>query len=55
MIEKFMMGVVKGFCYTTAVIVSMLAFLYFIDCCDQQHARLENQYNQEAIQNQRGL
>ena len=55
MIKKFMMGMVKGFCYTTATIIGMLALLYFIDCCDQQHAQLENQYNQEAIQNLRGL
>jgi hypothetical protein len=55
MIKKLMMGMVKGFCYTTATIIGMLALLYFIDCCDQQHAQLENQYNQEAIQNQRGL
>jgi hypothetical protein len=55
MIKKFIVCMVKGFCYTTATIIGMLALLYFIDCCDQQHAQLENQYNQEAIQNQRGL
>lgn len=55
MIKKIIVSMVKVFCYTTATIIGMLALLYFIDCCDQQHAQLENQYNQEAIQNQRGL
>ena len=55
MIKKFFIGVVKGFCYTTATIIGGLTLLYVIDCCDQQHQRLENQYNKECIENQRGL
>ena len=41
--------------YVVIIILGFIAFVYFIDCCDQQHQELVNKYQQEVVENQRGL
>ena len=50
-----MKTIVNIFKYTILIVASAAVMGWVLINMDDQHQKLENQYNQEAIQNQRGL